>query len=179
MSQFGVLLIVVLSMGGIAQEKERGTAAMLFARPVRRSALIVSKWLAWVIVIVVSLLPGALACFVYTRLLFDWLPVAQFLALNGLVGLFFVVYLSVALLASALARNQGIAAGLAFGGLALLLVFSSLPRIGEYFPGQLLVWGQALTDGFSDASWPALWIALFISVAALVLAGARLEREEI
>lgn len=179
MSQFGVLLIVILSMGSVAQEKERGTAAMLFARPVRRSVMVLSKWLAWVIVIIVSLIPGVLICIGYTLFLFGWLPVAQFLALNGLLVLFFAVYLSVALLASALARTQGMAAGLAFGGLALLLIFSSLPRIGAYFPGQLLVWGQALTNGEQSDSWLALWVSLIVCAAALILACARLEKEEI
>ena len=45
-SQFGILLVILFSMGSIAQEKERGTAAMLLTKPVRRSEVILAKWLA-------------------------------------------------------------------------------------------------------------------------------------
>ena len=42
-SQFGVFLVLLLTMTAIAQEKERGTAAMLFNKPIRRSVLVLSK----------------------------------------------------------------------------------------------------------------------------------------
>ena len=36
MSQFGILLALLMSMGSVAQEKERGTAAMMLTHPVSR-----------------------------------------------------------------------------------------------------------------------------------------------
>jgi ABC-2 type transport system permease protein len=178
-SQFGVLLIVILSMGSVAQEIERGTAAMLLARPVRRSALVLSKWLVWSAVLALGLALSAFLDAVYTWILFEPLPFLEFVQLNLLLFVFFNVFLSVSLLASSLARTQAVAAGAAFGGLALLLVLGSLPRLGDFMPNQLNAWGVALMLGNPDSAWGALWVSLGIIIAALVAACWRLEKEEI
>ena len=178
-SQFGVLLIVILSMGSVAQEIERGTAAMLLARPVRRSALVLSKWLIWSAVLALGLALSAFLDAVYTWILFEPLPFLEFVQLNLLLFVFFNVFLSVSLLASSLARTQAVAAGAAFGGLALLLVLGSLPRLGDFMPNKLNAWGVALMLGNPDSAWGALWVSLGIIVVALAAACWRLEREEI
>jgi ABC-2 type transport system permease protein len=178
-SQFGVFLVIIFSMGVIAQEKERGTAAMLLTKPVRRSAMVLAKWVAGMASLLVGLAVAAIGCALYTALLFEPLPLAGFLALNALMAVFLSVFLSVALLASALARSQAAAAGIAFGGLLLLLVLASIPRLGEIMPNQLLGWGEALVLGGDTTAWTAL--AVSIGIIALSLAGAclRLEHEEI
>jgi ABC-2 type transport system permease protein len=178
-SQFGVFLVIIFSMGVIAQEKERGTAAMLLTKPVRRSAMVLAKWVAGMASLLVGLAVAAIGCALYTALLFEPLPLGGFLALNALMAVFLSVFLTVALLASALARSQAAAAGIAFGGLLLLLVLASIPRLGEIMPNQLLGWGEALVLGGNTTAWTAL--AVSIGIIALSLAGAclRLEREEI
>jgi len=178
-TQFGVLLVVLLTMGAIAQEKERGTAAMLLVRPVSRSALVLAKWLTSTATLAIGLLLAGLLCWAYTALLFGPLPVVRFAQLNLLLLIFMETYLSVTLLASALAATQGAAAGLAFGGMAVMLVLSSLPRIGDFLPGVLPNWGTALVLRQGQASWPALWIALALVVVSLALACWSFERQEI
>ncbi len=46
-SQFGILLVILLTMGVVAQEKERGTAAMLLTKPVSRSARDPGEMAGW------------------------------------------------------------------------------------------------------------------------------------
>lgn len=179
-SQFGVLLVTLLAMGSLAQEVERGTLAVLFTRPVRRSAVVLAKWLVWAATLLIGLVVGGLLGWFYTWILFEPLPVIPFLQLNLLMLVFLLVYLSVTLLASALARTQAIAAGAAFIGLILLLVLSSLPYLGEYMPGQLNAWGSALVSGVDgEAAWMALVVSLAIILLSVVIACLRLEREEI
>lgn len=178
-SQFGVLLIVILAMGSVAQEIERSTAAMLLARPVRRSALVLSKWLVWSAVLALGLALSALLAAAYTWILFEPLPLLGFIQLNLLLFIFLDVFLTVTLLASSLARTQAMAAGAAFGGLALLLVLSSLPRVGDFMPNKLNAWGVALALGGQVSAWGALWVSLGIIIVALAIACWRLEREEI
>jgi ABC-2 type transport system permease protein len=182
-SQFGVLLVILLTMGSVAQEVERGTLALLLTRPVRRSAVILAKWLVWAITLFSGLAVGGLMGWIYTLILFEPLPVIPFIQLNLLLFIFLLVYMSVTLLASALARSQAVAAGGAFIGLILLLVLSSLPRLGDYMPGQLNAWGSALVSGAEGAAgssaWSALWISLAIILLSLIIACLRLEGEEI
>ena len=178
-SQFGVLLVIVLTMSAIAQERERGTAAMLFSKPVKRSAFVLSKWLAGMATLTASVILGSIVCAVYTTLLFSPPPLGEYLIFNLMLLLFLVVYLSLALLASALARNQGMAAAMAFGLLAVMLVLSSLPRISNYSPAGLVSWGATSVFGESTSNWPALIISLVIVVGCVLIASFHLDRQEI
>jgi ABC-2 type transport system permease protein len=178
-SQFGVLLVIVLTMNVIAQERERGTAAMLFSKPVKRSAFVLSKWLAGMTTVTVSVILSSIACAIYTAILFSGLPLGKYLIFNLLLLLFLSVYLSVALLSSALARNQGMSAAISFGCLAVLLILSSLPRISNYCPAGLLNWGSGILYGNNTTYWPALVISLAIVAGCVLAACLYLDRQEI
>jgi len=170
MSQFGILLALLMTMGAVVQEKERGTAAMLLTRRVSRETFVLAKFTAIAIVFTATLVLAALGCWYYTDLLFgalDWIP---FFQLNGLMLIAFLVYVAVALLCSTLARTQAAAAGFAFAALILISGIGALPRVSDYFPGKLFAWGMGLALGSSDPAWPALWVSL--GLILLALAGA-------
>lgn len=179
MSQFGILLALLMSMGSVAQEKERGTAANMLTRPVSRETFLLAKFTALTITFAASLLLAALGCWYYTLLLFQALDWAPFLALNGLMLVVFLVYIAMTLLCSTLARNQAAAAGLAFGGLVLLGGLGALPRIGDYLPGKLFSWGMALLTSKADPAWPALWVSLGLILVMLLVAGIIFRHQEL
>jgi len=179
MSQFGILLALLMSMGSVAQEKERGTAANMLTRPVSRETFLLAKFTALTITFAASLLLAALGCWYYTLLLFQALDWAPFLALNGLMLVVFLVYIAMTLLCSTLARNQAAAAGLAFGGLVLLGGLGALPRIGDYLPGKLFSWGMALLTSKADSACPALWVSLGLILVMLLVAGIIFRRQEL
>lgn len=178
-SQFGVLLVVILNMGLVAQEKERGTALLVLTHPVSRSALVLSKWLVALLSVALGVLAGALGSLFYSAILFEPLPLVAFTGLNLLLLVFLGTYLSIALLASSLAHSQSAAAGGAFAGLALLLILSSLPRVNEYMPAALLDWGSGLVLGEAQSAWWALAIALAIMLLSVLLACLGFERQEL
>jgi len=178
-AQFGILLIVLLTMGVMAQEKERGTAAMLLTKPVSRSAVVLTKWLTGMTIVLAGLLVDGLACLAYTVVLFEPLPFGAFWTMNMLLLVYLCVYLTMALLASTLARSQAIAAAGGFGGLVVLLVLGSIPRVSDYMPGQLVTWGSSLVLKGDSTAWPALGVAAGIIVLALAIACLCFEREEI
>jgi ABC-type transport system involved in multi-copper enzyme maturation permease subunit len=111
--------------------------------------------------------------------LFEPIPFGAFWTLNLLLLVYMGVYLTVALMASTLARSQAIAAAGAFGGLIVLIILGSLPRVSDYMPGQLANWGSSLVLKGDITAWPALGVAAGIIVLALVVACLRFEREEI
>jgi ABC-2 type transport system permease protein len=179
MSQFGVLLAVLISMGSIAQEKERGTAAMLLTHPVSRFTFLLAKFVALACTFAISLAVAAIGCWYYTLLLFQSVPWGPFMALNGLMLLVFLVYVAVTLLCSTLVRTQGAAAGLAFGALILIAGVGSLPRIDRYFPGRLFSWGGTIVLGGAAPAWPAFWISLGSIAGALAIAWLVFRRQEL
>ncbi len=166
-SQFGVLLVIVLNMGIVAQERERSTAAMLLTKPVNRTAVVLSKWLVGMLLVAAGVTLAGIGCALYTAVLFESLPLREFLLLNALMVLFFGVYLSITVLASTIARTQSMAAAGSFGGLVLLLILGAIPRINEYMPGQLLAWGQSALLGANQPSWGAFGVALALIVLTM------------
>jgi ABC-2 type transport system permease protein len=178
-AQFGALLVILLNMGAVAGEKERGTAAMMISKPVQRHTFLLSKWAVGLGTILVGLFLAGVGGWVYTAVLFENPPIPEFAILNLLTAVFFAVYLSITLLASTLARSQSTAALGAFAGLAFLLIWGAVPNINHYAPGKLLDWGQSLFFGGEAAAWGALGIAAFIIVISFMIAAVYFNREEV
>lgn len=178
-SQFGILLVILLNMGSIAQEKERGTLAMLFTKPIRPGWVVLTKWFSSLTVLVIGLLAATIGFWIYTSLLFEPLSSIDLLILNGLIGLFLSVYLTLAILGSALARSQTMAAFFGFGFLAIFLIIGALPRIGDFMPGALIDWGIAILLGGTLEAWVALGVACGVIIVALILACISLEKQEL
>jgi ABC-2 type transport system permease protein len=177
--QFGVLLIILLTMGVVAQEKERGTAAMLLTKPVSRSAVVLAKWLSGMTILLAGLIVDGLAFLAYTAVLFEPLSFGAFWILNLLLLVALGVYLTVTLMASTLARTQAMAAAGAFGGLVVLIILGSIPRLGASMPGQLGIWGSSLVLKGDVSAWPALGVSIGMIILALIIACWHIEREEI
>ena len=179
MSQFGILLALLMTMGVVVQEKERGTAAFFLTRPVSRETFLLAKFASMTVTFIASLSIAAVGCWYYTYVLFEPLAWGPFLVLNGLMLIIFLVYMALSLLGSTLARSQGIAVGLAFAALIVIGGIGSLPSIGNYFPGRLFSWGVTLMTGGIDTAWPAFGISLGIIAAALIIACIVFRRQEV
>lgn len=178
-SQFGVILALLMAMGAVAQEKDKGTAALVLVKPMSRSAFLVAKFVALALTFAAGIAIAAAAAYYYTLLLFEPLDVPGWLALNGLMLLFVLVYVALTLFASTISKSQAVASGLAFAMLIVLASIGALPGVGEYLPGQLLAWGSGLFAGSDAESWPALWLSVGIIAAALVGAWVIFKRQEI
>jgi len=179
MSQFGILLALLISMGSVAQEKERGTAAMILTRPVSRGTFLLAKFKALLFTFSIGITLAALGCWYYTLLLFEPLPVLPFLWMNLLMLTNFTVYVAMTLFCSTLLRSQTGAAGLAFGGLILLAILGVFPTIAKFLPGRLFDWGLGLVLGTGHPAWAALWVSLGLISAFLLAAWLVLRRQEI
>ena len=179
MSQFGILLALLVTMGVVVQEKERGTAAFFLTRPVSRETFLLAKFAALTVTFIISLALAAIGCWYYTLVLFAPLAWGPFLALNGLMLVVFLVYMALALLASTLARTNGVAVGLAVMALILIGGIGALPSIVEYLPGRLFSWGTSMLLGSKATAWPAFGISLGIIGVALLAACLIFRRQEV
>ncbi len=178
-SQFGLIVVLITGMGSIAQEFERGTAAMLFSTPAPRWMVVLSKWLGGLSSIVVGLILATAIFSFYTWVLFGSFSLLSVLALNAFVLVFLSFYQSMALFASSLARTQGMAAAGAFGGLVLVLILDSLPVLGDYMPGELLTWGGSLFAGQIEDAWPALVFTMCLILVFLLASIWKVNNQEL
>ena len=143
----GAFVAVILAMGLVASEKERGTAAFLVTRPAGRAAFLTAKLVAVAATLGVSMAAGGVAAYVYTIILFTAPPIAGYAAMCVLVWLSLVALASVTLLGSTLARSIAPAAGFGFGAWVILSIISALPTIGAFTPSGLFGPARALAIG--------------------------------
>ena len=167
-SQFGVILALLMTMGAVALEKDKGTAAVMLVKPMPRGTFLTAKFVALALTFGVGTALAGAACYYYILLLFEALDIPRWLALNGLVLLFVLVYVALTLFCSTVTKSQVAAGGLAFGLMLVLAIPGALPKIGEYLPGQLITWSAKLMAGSTEAYWPALWVSMGLIVGALV-----------
>ena len=78
LSQIVLFVLIFLTMGIVAVEKDKGTAAFVLVKPVPRHQFILAKVVAMWLNVTACLLVGAAACYVYTLILFGSCPAIPF-----------------------------------------------------------------------------------------------------
>jgi ABC-2 type transport system permease protein len=179
-TQFGFIIAILLGMGSVAGEKEKGTAAIILSKPLPRWAFILSKYVAQSLVFALGFLLAALGAYYYTSILFDGFAFGPFLFGNSLLLLWLMVFAAVTLLGSTIARTTGASAGIALLGSIVLLLAGSLPRIGLFFPSGLVAWASQLgLHATPTANGGALAANVVIILICLITAVAVLETQEL
>jgi len=178
--QFGVLLALLMSMGTMVVEKERGTAALMLVKPLPRGSFLAAKFLALALSFLAAVALAALAGYYYTLVLFGALDWSAWLALNGLMWLEMLVYVALTMLFSTLLRSQAAAAGLGLGAILVLSLVGSLPTLlGDAMPDKLVSWGASLFSAQAVTAWPAVWVSLGIILASLLAAWVSFRKQEL
>ncbi len=180
LTQFGFVLVILLGMGAVAGEKERGTAAIILSKPLPRWAFLLSKFVAQAVVYLVALLLGTLAAYYYTLVLFEPLAFGPFLFGGLLLWLWALVFAAATLLGSTIGKSTGGAAGVALLGAVLLLILGGFPQVSSFFPSALVGWAAQLgLPGEVPFNGAALSANGVLILAFLITAVALFERQEI
>ena len=167
LAQTGPIAAILLGMGVIATEKQRGTAALILTKPVTRSAFIVAKFLALMATLGTGVLLGCLAGYVYTAILFEAPAVGGYALFTFLILLSITVYAAITFLSSTALNSPLAAAGVGLAALVTTVAIAALPGIGEFMPVGLyapardLALSQAIGECFScRLSSTSLWSRL-------------------
>src|SRR4051794_40631611 len=164
-SQIVFLMGILVSMGAVVVEKERGTAALVLSKPVSRLSFLLSKYVGLLLVVGAGFALGALGAYYYTLVLFHAPPLGAYLALNALLFVYLALLMAVTFLASTVLKNQAAAGAVGFVAFVLFSLLGALPVAGAYLPPSLLTWAGHLALG--DTSYTA-WGALAVTVVAIV-----------
>jgi len=179
LSQFGVILALLMTMGMVVQEKDKGTAALILAKPMSRGIFIGSKFVALGLTFTVGIAMAGIASYCYTVLLFRDPGVSGWLALNGALLLFLLVYVALTLFCSTVSKSLVAAGGLAFGAMLVLTSVGGLTKMSRYLPGRLVSWAAEVSFWVGETPWPALLASVGIIVVAFVGAWMIFERQEL
>ncbi len=180
LTQFGVILAILIPMAAVVGEKTGGTAEATLSKPVSRAAFLGAKFLAHGLALAVGVLLAAIGGYTYTGFLFSWPPAGAFMAANALVLAYLLLFVGLTLLASTLARSQLAAAGMSFGMLLALGLFGAIPSLGRWLPSAVLGWARGLVLGAAvEPGWGPLAVCLGLTAAALLAAWAVFRRQEL
>jgi ABC-2 type transport system permease protein len=176
--QLGVLVTVLIAMGAVANEIKRGTAVITLSKQVTHSAFVTSKLIAMSLTFLASLAVSSLFCYGYTVWLIGPSDALAYTELTLLLGLFLIFCLAVTTMFSSMFKSSLAAGGVGIGVIIALALFSTIPRFGDYLPGQLLNWGNNLINGAGANYWGALGVTVALIAVCLYLAQWALKRKE-
>ncbi len=178
--QFGALAAILLAMGSVAGEKDRGTAAFVLTKPASRAAYLSSKLVAIALNLLVATAIAGVLAYYYTAVLFEALPVAGYAVMCLVLWLSLVVYAALTFLGSTLTSSTAAGAGVGIVFLVVTGIVSALPTVGQYTPEALAVPARAAALGIAapDPLGPVIANVAMI-VGALVLAWLSFRRQEL
>ncbi len=147
LGQFGALAAIILAMGAVASEKERGTAAFILTKPVSRASFLVAKLASLAVVLGLSTVVAIVLAWTYTAVLFEPPTVPGWIAMGLLAWLALMAWGSITFLASTVARSAAAAAGIGFVALIGVSLVAAIPPIGRWLPSGLDGPAMALASG--------------------------------
>jgi len=180
-NQLGVLMVILVVMGTVAQEKVSGVAEGVLVKPLGKGTFLTAKFIVYSFLTVAACLLGLSGGAYYTDILIghvDW----QQIAIGALVYLpYLVLVVAITILTSTLFSSQ-----VAAGGTALLSVvaISLLPKLGAWsnklFPGALTTQATSLFHAETlDPVWVPLAFVGFLIFALLAAAWLSLRTQEL
>jgi ABC-2 type transport system permease protein len=168
-AQFGAFAAIVLAMGSVATERDRGTAAFVLSKTVSRGTFLGAKVTGLALVLAICTVLAVVFGWVYTTILFEPLPVGGWLAFAALAWLGLAAWAAITFLASTVTGSTAAAAGIGFGVLILLSVLSAIPNVAQFLPVGLGGPAVALAAGApvdgKDVIVPVVSTIVLIAVA--------------
>lgn len=138
MTQLPALILILLAMGCVADERVHGTAITVLTKPVPRAVFVLAKFVSYAALFLTATTLAAAGDYFYTYQLFSALPLGPFVLLNLALLIFYWLTLALTLLASILFRNAVAAGGVAFAGFLALSILPGLnSTIAQALPSAL------------------------------------------
>jgi ABC-2 type transport system permease protein len=179
-TQFGFLMAILLGMGAVAAEKEKGTAAMTLSKPLPRWAFLTSKFVSQSLIYALAFTLSAVAAYYYTIVLFESISPVGFLLANLLLLTWLLVFVAVTLFGSSLGKSTAAAAGWAALGAVILLIAGSVPNYGALAPSGLVAWaGQLALGSGVTPNGGALAMSLVLITVLVIASMAVFEDQEV
>ena len=169
LSQIGLVVLILVFAGSIADEKGKKTLEIVLTKPISRKSFVLSKFLASLVATKAVFIGAMIVFYLYTISVFGTFSLINFvwLSIFSLISLAFIVSLTVFF--STIAKSQIVALALAFSTEAILaIIFSLFKKIANYSPSYVFSnYVDLMVDGKINDFLPSVLVSF---VAILVLA---------
>jgi ABC-2 type transport system permease protein len=171
LAQFGAFAAIILAMGAVATEKDRGTAAFVLSKTASRGAFLGAKVAAIAVVLGVATVLASTVGWIYTAILFEPPSVLAWIGMGLLAWLGLGAWAAITFLGSTVTGSAAGAAGIGVVAWLVLSIVSAIPTIGAYTPGGLAAPAVAVATGGTVAAGDiAIPVASTILLITLCLA---------
>jgi len=169
LAQFGAFAAIILAMGSVAGETDRGTAAFVLSKTASRGGFLGAKVLAIAAVLGIGTILAVAVGWIYTAILFAPPSVVGWVGLGALAWLGLGAWAAITFLASTVTRSTAAAAGIGIMALLILSIVSAVPSVAPVTPGGLAAPAIVLATGASvaldDILIPVVSNAVLIGIA--------------
>ncbi len=182
LNSIGIVVIVLMAMGTIANERKNGVLELTLVKPVSFTRYITAKWTALLTIVAASLFIALLTSWYYTNLLFGSVPLIDFLLVYLLFGIWFMFLTALIILFNTFTRSAGAVAAMSIGSILVLTTVTSLfTTYMTWSPAQIPAHIQDMlqTSSLSSDAIMTLGITLIATVACLWGSVLCMERKEI
>lgn len=125
-STIGTLIIIGTTMATIFEEYNKGQATLLFVRPVSKTEYVISKWLSYSLLFLISFIISFFVTYYYVEILFGSIPINILMNSLALSSLWIVFVVALTLLCSSIFKSNGAVFGVSTLVCALLGLLQSL-----------------------------------------------------
>ncbi|WP_163102713.1 ABC-2 transporter permease [Peribacillus alkalitolerans] len=162
----GILVIVLLNMGSVSNERKSGVISMILVKPVSYVNFISSKWIASIILIIPSIILGSLSSWYYTSILFGKIPFEEFINSVLIYSVWILFVISILLF-----LNSFLSSSMMIGFISVVIIMiinligGLLSKRMAWSPGQLSSYvGEYLVSGqFSEYLIGSLALTLLLT----------------
>jgi ABC-2 type transport system permease protein len=180
MTQIGAIMVVLMTMGAIVQERERNTIILVLSKPVSRAAYLGAKHLSLALLLLFGLVIGSATGYYYLGLLFQWLPTGGFTVYASTLYFYWLLIAGITLLGGVWARSQMAVAGISLGILFAGSLIGLIPALKSYMPAAAMNWASTMALGIeAHPPWAALGILLLADLVLPLLAWVSFRRQEL
>lgn len=174
------ILIAIMGMGLVAEEKIKGTAETVLTKPVSRTALLLAKFNTFLLITVLGIITGAAACLFYTYILLGEVNTGNFLFFNFLLLFYFIPFMAIILFLSVVIKSMAGTAAAGIGAYFSLMFLGSMPYVGKFSPQGLYTVTSKMAMGMPVQDWTIpFFSSVCLTLVFLVLAAAIFEKQEI
>ncbi|MDD3740062.1 MAG: ABC transporter permease subunit [Bacteroidales bacterium] len=168
MTQIISFVLIITYMGVVAREKENGILVFLLVKPVKRSAIIISKYISVFFVAIIAILVSFIVSSFYTYLFFEGFIIQDFLLQNLFILFSVCSTLFVVVLFSSIFKSQIVAGILSFVAYLLISLTSQIESVSEYLPSGLIAQCNNIMQGEELSFIPIIGSIVFMSLCVVI-----------
>lgn len=176
-NQLGLLILVLISMGSIANEVKSGVAENIFVKPISIKSYILSKWIAYFSITIISTMLGVLVGALYTSQLIGEISLSIVLQSTLIFILYLLFYIGLNLTLSSFFSSGILAGAITIITAITFGIISALPFNTWYLPSYLLkISRNNLYQLPTESFWLNITITFLYIVAMFYISTTRFTR---